>query len=92
MKNNIICETCKESYNVDKKKPIYLPCSHTFCKQCLADNLKKNSYIKCPIDSKKHFQMLEQYPTNQLIMRQLPIETDKSKGKVTRIHSIVILN
>jgi len=92
MKNNLICESCKESYNSDKKKPIYLPCSHTFCKQCLADNLKKNSYIRCPIDNKKHFQMLEQYPTNQLIIRQIPIEIEKSKVKVMRTQSTIIIN
>lgn len=89
--NSLICETCKDSYNTDKKKPIYLPCSHTFCKLCLADNLKKNTYIKCPIDNKKHFQMLDQYTTNQMILRQLNYETDKSKMKIPRSNSNIYI-
>jgi WD40 repeat protein len=46
------CEICLEQYNKGKNKPYtILPCTHSFCVQCLT-KLKKKSY-KCPKCDKK---------------------------------------
>ena len=74
MSSSVNCETCKELYNSDNKKPIYLPCSHTFCRSCLEANFKKNSYLKCPLDNKKHFQPLDQYPINRILLKEIKAE------------------
>ena len=33
--NVLICSICFESYNLGRKKPLLLPCEHTFCASCI---------------------------------------------------------
>jgi len=65
----IPCENCSEILDSDKRNPMVLPCGHTICKTCLADIWRRLAYIKCPIDAKKHFSKLEDFPTNFLVQK-----------------------
>ena len=88
MNNILICEICKEPFNLDKKKTIFLPCLHTFCKMCLLEIFKKNSYIKCPADNKKHFQSIDFYPPNSTFLRQINSNELDRKVKIIKTESI----
>lgn len=79
--SEIPCESCNELLDLDKKKPICLPCGHTLCKSCLNDIWKRMAYIKCPIDSKKHFLKLDDFPTNYLVLKL--ISNEKLANKTT---------
>ncbi len=67
--NDIPCDNCGEMYDNDKRKPICLPCGHTFCKSCLNEIWKRLSYIKCPQDNKKHFLKIDDFPINFLVQK-----------------------
>ena len=67
--NDIPCENCGLALDTDKRNPVCLPCGHTVCKSCLTDIWRRLAYIKCPIDSKKHFLKLEDFPTNFLVQK-----------------------
>ena len=43
-----ICCVCQEGYNLDERKPLLLPCSHTFCKSCLQEIKTRNECL-CPV-------------------------------------------
>ena len=45
---DITCCICEEVYNVLEKKPLVLPCGHTFCRSCLQQLKSRNDEI-CPI-------------------------------------------
>jgi hypothetical protein len=77
--NSTNCGKCNLEYNGEKKAPIFLPCGHTFCKKCLKDIYKKNSFIICPEDGKKLYLALDHYPVNHLILKK--ITNNKSSNK-----------
>ena len=43
----ISCSICEEEYNLEERKPLLLPCSHTFCRTCLLQ-LKATNNELCP--------------------------------------------
>ena len=44
----ITCYICGEVYDLENKKPLLLPCSHTFCGHCLQE-MKARDASLCPI-------------------------------------------
>ena len=42
------CCVCEEAYNLEERKPLLLPCSHTFCRSCL-NKLKSTNNCLCPV-------------------------------------------
>ena len=79
--NSILCGKCNIEYNHDKNLPIFIPCGHTFCKICLKEIYKKNSYIICPEDGKKLYLALDHYPVNHLILKKIQVEKPLSSSK-----------
>ena len=52
MPDNLLqCKICCESYNKTDRKPLILPCGHTFCKDTISKliNKKQQNAIECPI-------------------------------------------
>ena len=43
----ISCSICEEEYDLEERKPLLLPCSHTFCRTCLLQ-LKATNNELCP--------------------------------------------
>ena len=43
----ITCSICDEVYNSEERRPLLLPCSHTFCRNCLRQ-MQKNQNALCP--------------------------------------------
>lgn len=76
----LVCKLCELKFDTVKYLPIALPCGHTVCKPCLTEIYIKLAYIKCPIDNTKHFQNIENYNENYLLMNFL-----KSRRKITQI-------
>ena len=44
----ITCSICAEVYNFDERKPLLLPCSHSFCRNCI-QQMQTNNYPLCPV-------------------------------------------
>ena len=60
----LTCKICMEKFNDSEKKPLFIPCGHTFCSKCLRFIYKKPS-LKCPLDKKDHkFEAFSLIPTN----------------------------
>ena len=49
----LTCKICMDKYNELERKPLFLPCGHTFCARCLRFVYKKKILI-CPMDKKHH--------------------------------------
>jgi small GTP-binding protein len=60
------CPNCDVAYNKKNRKPIKLPCDHSFCFKCIY-KMKKQPEFLCPID-KKSFDKFFSYPINERIM------------------------
>ena len=72
------CGVCFKSYNHIEKKPLSLPCGHTFCLECLKQ-INKHSIIKCPFDKIAHHVIAENLPVNYAVMTALPITASSSQ-------------
>ncbi len=60
----ITCKICMERYNEAERKPLFVPCGHTFCMKCLRFIFHKPN-ISCPLDKKAHkFDNFSLIPTN----------------------------
>ena len=46
----LLCKICCEYYNMTDRKPLILPCGHTFCKDTISQliNKKQRGAIECP--------------------------------------------
>jgi len=66
------CQICYKQYNHSDKKPLSLPCGHTFCLECLRQ-LNKHSIIKCPFDKIAHHQVADNLPVNYAVLTVLPM-------------------
>ena len=61
------CKICSVTYNTTDRKPLVLPCGHTFCKVTISDliNKKQQGAIICPFDNKIHpCNIADDIPTN----------------------------
>ena len=66
------CGVCFKTYNHMEKKPLSLPCGHTFCLECLKQ-LNKHSVIKCPFDKVAHHCLADNLPVNYAVLTALPM-------------------
>lgn len=66
------CGICFKAYNHNDKKPISLPCGHSFCFECLKQ-LYKHQMIKCPYDKIAHHNIPENLPVNYQVLTALPM-------------------
>ena len=66
------CGVCFKQYNHSEKKPLSLPCGHTFCLECLRQ-INKHSIIKCPFDKIAHHISADNLPVNYAVLTALPI-------------------
>ena len=57
------CGICFKPYNHNDKKPISLPCGHSFCYEC-CKQLFKHGMIKCPYDKIAHHCTPENLPSS----------------------------
>jgi hypothetical protein len=80
------CGVCFKNYNCVDKKPLSLPCGHTFCLDCLRQ-INKHTTIKCPFDKSMHSVSAESLPVNYAVLTALPTisstisQTNGSAGK-----------
>ena len=73
------CGVCFKTYNHSEKKPLSLPCGHTFCLECLRQ-INKHSIIKCPFDKIAHHVNAENLPVNYAVLTALPITQSNTNG------------
>lgn len=66
------CGICFKPYNHNDKKPISLPCGHSFCYDCVR-MMYKHQVIKCPYDKVSHHQAPENLPVNYQVLTALPM-------------------
>jgi len=66
------CGICFKPYNHNEKKPISLPCGHSFCFECIKQ-LYKHQMIKCPYDKIAHHNSPENLPVNYSVLTALPM-------------------
>ena len=76
------CGVCFKSYNHSEKKPLSLPCGHTFCLECLRQ-INKHSIIKCPFDKIAHHTIAENLPVNYAVLTALPMTQTSPSGENT---------
>jgi hypothetical protein len=79
MNKKIECPICFESFNSDKRKPMMLPCNHTFCEPCLLKCDKKICSI-CRnewVSKQVNFTLLESLERYDSLMRKLGLENDE---------------
>ena len=86
------CGICFKPYNHNDKKPISLPCGHSFCSECIR-MLYKHQVIKCPYDKVQHHQTPESLPVNYQVLTSLPMGvTTESKDKEDGADKITVLS
>lgn len=73
------CGICFKPYNHNEKKPIALPCGHSFCYDCIKQ-LYKHQMIKCPYDKISHHQSPENLPVNYQVLTALPMGVANQNG------------
>ena len=66
------CGICFKAYNHNDKKPIALPCGHSFCFECIKQ-MYKHQVIKCPYDKIAHHNQPENLPVNYQVLTALPM-------------------
>ena len=71
------CGVCFKTYNHTEKKPLSLPCGHTWCLDCLRQ-INKHSMIKCPLDKIAHHVSVDNLPVNYAILTALPISSSNT--------------
>lgn len=59
-----ICGNCGKDFDILKRKPMALPCGHSFCFSCVNTTYKATSYLNCWTCHKKHFQELNNLNIN----------------------------
>lgn len=74
------CGICFKPYNHNDKKPISLPCGHSFCFECTRQ-LYKHQMIKCPYDKISHHQTPENLPVNYQVLTALPMGVQNTNSQ-----------
>jgi len=78
------CHFCGEDYNVGSRIPrILVHCGHTFCTECLTNELFRNFRVRCPICKKlvKNLETPERLPLNINILYEV-VETDPQLSSI----------
>lgn len=85
MEDLLTCRICMEKYNTNERKPLFLPCGHTFCQKCLKFVYKRGK-LQCPMDKKKHsFDFFTSIPSNFQLLNCLdPFSDDQEEQKVSQ--------
>ena len=73
------CGVCFKTYNHSEKKPLSLPCGHTFCLECLRQ-INKHNVIKCPFDKIGHHVSAENLPVNYAVLTALPMSSSTASA------------
>ena len=68
------CGICFKPYNHNDKKPLSLPCGHSFCLECCR-KLPKHGIIQCPYDKSSHSVNADSLPVNYQVLTGLPMTT-----------------
>lgn len=71
MLSNLECAICLDDFDLDRLKPISLPCCHTVCMTCVEKLYHGDDQIECPFDKKMHKARPEQLPINGSILKQI---------------------
>ena len=71
----ITCCICEEVYNLEERKPLLLPCSHTFCRSCLQQMMARNNCL-CPVCRASWGGHIDSLP----FIRQLAVLSDRIKS------------
>lgn len=80
----LTCKICMERYDDADKKPLFVPCGHTFCAKCLRF-IYKHPHLKCPLDKKSHeFKNFALIPTNFSILNYLASQSQQDVRFVKR--------
>ena len=76
----ITCSICVEVYNLDERKPLLLPCSHSFCRNCI-QQMQTNNKSCCPQCRKSWTgQSIDKLP----LIRQLVHSSENRENKKFR--------
>ena len=72
MEYGLACGICYSSYNQKNRKPLNLPCSHTYCRECIVD-LNSKPTLVCPQDSESWpaLQSVDDLKPNWVVMNYL---------------------
>ena len=90
---DLTCCICKDVYNFLEKKPLVLPCGHTFCRSCL-QQMKSRNYKICPLCRKNwQRQPLDSLTVNrQLVINILDGTASMPKNKFASNQNICKLH
>jgi hypothetical protein len=80
---------CEGKFDYENKKPMVLPCNHTFCNQCIVHSWEVLSYVRCPMDNKKCLLHIDKIQTNQFMLNLI---TGKVKIRSDEILQVYLLN
>jgi len=78
------CGICFKPYNHVDKKPLSLPCGHSFCLEC-CKKLPKHGVIQCPYDKSSHQITPESLPVNYQVLTGLPMQTNAQAQAATPV-------
>ena len=87
--SSIECAVCLEPYDIDtrdNKRPISLPCGHTFSFDCLKELLEisQNQTIICPIDRNKiRIENVNELVVNWALIEQLRNNLESIKRSIS---------
>jgi hypothetical protein len=83
--NDYVCKMCEAKFNQEARKPMVLPCNHTFCNQCVVQTWDKHGYVRCPVDNKKCILHKDKIQTNQFMLNLI---TGKVKSEILQVSII----
>ena len=83
------CGICFKPYNHNDKKPLSLPCGHSFCLEC-CKKLPKHNVIQCPYDKSSHQISPDNLPVNYQVLAGMPMTTTTNPAHGERMPESVI--
>lgn len=85
------CGVCFKPYNHQDKKPLSLPCGHSFCLECMRQ-MVKHQQICCPYDKSFHSCVPENLPVNYQVLSGLPMNTNQAQAAAAQAVSTTSQN